>query len=263
QLHGSLLNIRRVVSRICGALFRGSLMDRLIQVKYVLCLDEDNKLTPNTVQRLAGLLDHPSNSPGIDGKGVASGNGIAVCQLITEQSSASRWRFSRALAGATIVPHRQPYPVGNFLCDWLGQAKYNGKGMYDPRVYDVVCRVLPDEVILSHDTVEGAYLRAGFVPHTAITEHIPSSHQSILARTERWIRGDVQNIALVLAGFIGRDFSKKIAENVVGRNLLYILPGNSACFSFACIPTSCYFNVAVKSFFARLRFSNICNRKLF
>ncbi|MGQ3468818.1 hypothetical protein, partial [Xanthomonas campestris] len=25
QLHGSLLNIRRVVSRICGALFRGSL----------------------------------------------------------------------------------------------------------------------------------------------------------------------------------------------------------------------------------------------
>ncbi|MEQ7757762.1 hypothetical protein, partial [Xanthomonas sp. WHRI 8370] len=26
QLHGSLLNIRRVVSRICGALFRGSLI---------------------------------------------------------------------------------------------------------------------------------------------------------------------------------------------------------------------------------------------
>ncbi|MEB1932372.1 hypothetical protein VDR86_02335, partial [Xanthomonas campestris pv. campestris] len=26
QLHGSLLNIRRVVSRICGALFRGSLV---------------------------------------------------------------------------------------------------------------------------------------------------------------------------------------------------------------------------------------------
>ncbi|WP_414429052.1 hypothetical protein, partial [Xanthomonas campestris] len=25
QLHGSLLNMRRVVSRICGALFRGSL----------------------------------------------------------------------------------------------------------------------------------------------------------------------------------------------------------------------------------------------
>ncbi|HHZ22063.1 hypothetical protein ACKAWT_06065 [Xanthomonas vasicola] len=202
-----------ILSRGCHDLEVSSdLMDRLIQVKYVLCLDEDNKLTPNTVQRLAGLLDHPSNSPDIDGKGVASGNGIAVCQLITEQSSASRWRFPRALAGATISPHRQPYPVGNFLCDWLGQAKYNGKGMYDPRVYDVVCRALPDEVILSHDTVEGAYLRAGFVPHAAITEHIPSSHQSILARTERWIRGDVQNIALVLAGFIGRDFSKKLPK---------------------------------------------------
>ncbi|WP_414429261.1 hypothetical protein, partial [Xanthomonas campestris] len=28
QLHGSPLNIRRVVSRICGALFRGSLIAR-------------------------------------------------------------------------------------------------------------------------------------------------------------------------------------------------------------------------------------------
>ncbi|MEE5092282.1 hypothetical protein V2H26_20215, partial [Xanthomonas euvesicatoria] len=27
QLHGSLLNMRRVVSRICGALFRASLKD--------------------------------------------------------------------------------------------------------------------------------------------------------------------------------------------------------------------------------------------
>ncbi|MEA9817018.1 hypothetical protein, partial [Xanthomonas campestris] len=31
QLHGSPLNIRRVVSRICGALFRGSLIATLQQ----------------------------------------------------------------------------------------------------------------------------------------------------------------------------------------------------------------------------------------
>ncbi|MFA1804066.1 hypothetical protein QT920_021560, partial [Xanthomonas campestris pv. campestris] len=33
QLHGSPLNIRRVVSRICGALFRGSLARKTIGVQ--------------------------------------------------------------------------------------------------------------------------------------------------------------------------------------------------------------------------------------
>ncbi|MGQ3469515.1 hypothetical protein, partial [Xanthomonas campestris] len=33
QLHGSLLNIRRVVSRICGALFRGSLNQTIFAIR--------------------------------------------------------------------------------------------------------------------------------------------------------------------------------------------------------------------------------------
>ncbi|WP_221237446.1 hypothetical protein, partial [Xanthomonas sp. 3058] len=35
QLHGSLLNIRRVVSRICGALFRGSLGPSFMAQRYL------------------------------------------------------------------------------------------------------------------------------------------------------------------------------------------------------------------------------------
>ncbi|MEE5090620.1 hypothetical protein V2H26_11265, partial [Xanthomonas euvesicatoria] len=35
QLHGSLLNMRRVVSRICGALFRASLSEQLSISSYL------------------------------------------------------------------------------------------------------------------------------------------------------------------------------------------------------------------------------------
>lgn len=212
------------------------LSGQLKSSRYVLCLDEDSRLTPNAVQRMAAMLDHPANSPVLSADGVTSGYGIATCQLVTDKGSASQWRLSRALTGASMNANQEPYPVGNFFFRWFGVAKFNGKGMYDPKVYSAACSALPDEKILSHDTIEGAYLRPGFVPNAAIVEAFPSSHFTMMVRAERWVRGDVQNIALV---FSPRSWSGFPPMSGVARYLI-ILQLAPLLSSLTLFPILCY-----------------------
>ncbi|MEQ7777961.1 hypothetical protein ABQ153_11705, partial [Xanthomonas sp. WHRI 8356] len=55
QLHGSLLNIRRVVSRICGALFRGSLGAPILYDRFYPELEEQR---PDDPERPLQLFAH-------------------------------------------------------------------------------------------------------------------------------------------------------------------------------------------------------------
>lgn len=179
---------------------------RLHAAKYMLVLDEDSKLTPNTVQWLAGFLDHPCNTPTVDASGKLRGHAIAVCQSVVDPVSASRWRLSRSIVGQRINPAMSPPAGMSFHFEWFGQARFNGKGLIEPRVYRQVMRGrLPRNLVLSHDTVEAAYLKSGFVGVGGITESFPGSHEAILARNLRWMRGDLQNayLALVVQGHGG------------------------------------------------------------
>lgn len=51
---------------------------------------------------------------------------------------------------------------------------------------------LPDNRVLSHDLLEGAFARAGLVSDVVLIEDFPSAHTAEVSRRTRWIRGDWQ-----------------------------------------------------------------------
>lgn len=64
---------------------------------------------------------------------------------------------------------------------------------------DALCRrrcggnALPEQRILSHDALEGAYLHGGFLGDVELTDTFPAAPLAWGARAHRWIRGDWQN----------------------------------------------------------------------
>lgn len=176
------------------------LREILKAVKYVLVLDEDSKLTPNTLQYLVGFMDHPSNAPVFEEGELVLGHALVVCQAVIERSSTLNWRMARAICGPCADPRFEAKPASDFSYRWFGASRYTGKGLYEVKAYDRACELkIPENLILSHDTIEGAFLRAGFSPFGAITDGFPSSHKAIFSRSLRWMRGDVQNIYFAIS----------------------------------------------------------------
>ena len=53
----------------------------------------------------------------------------------------------------------------------------------------------PDNLILSHDLLEGNYLRCGYVSDIEFIDDFPSKFLTDTSRQHRWARGDVQIIS--------------------------------------------------------------------
>jgi membrane glycosyltransferase len=50
----------------------------------------------------------------------------------------------------------------------------------------------PENRILSHDLLEGSYVRCGFASDIQFYEEYPSRYSADIARRHRWVRGDWQ-----------------------------------------------------------------------
>ena len=53
-------------------------------------------------------------------------------------------------------------------------------------------RRFPRNALLSHDLIEGAYVRAGLVTDIEIIDDYPSHYSAHTRRKHRWLRGDWQ-----------------------------------------------------------------------
>ena len=51
---------------------------------------------------------------------------------------------------------------------------------------------IPENTVLSHDLLEGSYLRCGLVNDIILLDGYPSKYNSAMGRSHRWIRGDWQ-----------------------------------------------------------------------
>lgn len=171
--------------------------------KYVLCLDEDARLTRHALQRMAGFLAHPLNRPRMEHGRIRAGHGLAVPCTMTAKESVSTWRWPRFSVGPSVHARDKPSIVRNFMFDWFGQAPYSGKGMYEPGWFETLCADhIPNGMVLSHDTMEAAWLRPGYVDKALVTDAYPASFRSFIERQDRWVRGDLQNAAIVLGRLV-------------------------------------------------------------
>jgi cyclic beta-1,2-glucan synthetase len=102
-----------------------------------------------------------------------------------------------------------PVTVSDVYQDAFHEGSYIGKGIYNLEAFarSVEAR-FPENLILSHDLLEGCYARTGLVSDIQVFEEHPVSYLADSRRRHRWIRGDWQIVPWLLR-FVPDYFSKK------------------------------------------------------
>lgn len=174
--------------------------DGLQNTKYVLALDADTVLPLDAASQLVAAAMHPLNRPVVDEKKgiVTQGYGILVPRVETELFSAGATGFSRVMADAGGLVAYDTAAAERYQ-DFFGRSIFSGKGLIDVDVfYRVLLGVFEPESVLSHDILEGGFLRAGFVSDVQVADGFPGREGAYLDRMHRWVRGDWQNLPFLI-----------------------------------------------------------------
>lgn len=171
-------------------------------VRYVITLDSDTRVTRDTILRLIGKMAHPLNQPSFDASQgrITQGYGILQPRVtptlpIGHQGSI----FQRIVSGPGGI---DPYAAAasDIYQDLFHEGSYTGKGIYDIDAYEAALRDrIPDNILLSHDLFEGIYARAGLASDIEVMEDFPVSYDVAVKRQHRWTRGDWQLLSWVLS----------------------------------------------------------------
>lgn len=150
----------------------------LVQVRYVITLDSDTHLPRDAARALVGAMSHPLNVPRMDTAGqiVEAGYGILQPGLGTGMSEGGESRFARMFG---IEPGIDPYTrvVSDVYQDLFGEGSFIGKGIYAVATFEqVLAGRFPDNRVLSHDLLEGCYVRAGLLSDVRLYERHPQRY---------------------------------------------------------------------------------------
>ena len=176
-------------------------------VKYVITLDTDTQLPRDAAHMLVGNMAHPLNRPVYDEKKGRVVEGYAILQPRASASlaSTSGSRFTRLFAGeAGIDPYTRE--VSDVYQDLFGEGSFIGKGIYDVEAFArAVHGRFPENLILSHDLLEGGYARSALVTDVDLIEEHPVTYAMEASRKHRWTRGDWQLAGWLLPRVPGPD----------------------------------------------------------
>jgi cellobiose phosphorylase len=165
-----------------------------VNAKYIITLDADTILPMGMAKKMIGTMAHPMNIPIIDSERgiVVEGYGLMQPRISFDVESANRSIFSRIFTGQEGMD-AYARAISDVYQDLFGEGIFTGKGIYDLNVFQKVLNdVVPENAILSHDLLEGSYVRAALVNDLELVDSYPSKYNSFMARLHRWIRGDWQ-----------------------------------------------------------------------
>jgi len=204
-----------------NALLRGYSEDRfllivgktriLAGVKYVITLDTDTQLPRDEGRRLTAAMAHPLNHPRFDNKKrlVAHGYGILQPRVSTSLPDTNRSLYAQL---NSAEPGIDPYTrtVSDVYQDLFAEGSFIGKGIYDVDAFEHVLKNrFPENRILSHDLLEGCYIRSGLLSDVELYENYPISYITDFSRRQRWIRGDWQLLGWLLPTTITANFGRE------------------------------------------------------
>ena len=170
-------------------------------VRYVITLDADTRLTRGAVARLVGTIAHPLNRATLDPRSGRVVHGYAIVQpritpTLPAEHEASL--YQRTFSGSAGI---DPYAsaVSDVYQDLYGEGSYTGKGIYDLDAFErAMTGRVPDNTMLSHDLFEGTFARAGLATDIELFDDFPSHYLESAARKHRWARGDWQLLPWIL-----------------------------------------------------------------
>jgi cyclic beta-1,2-glucan synthetase len=166
----------------------------LPDVRYVITLDSDTQLPRDSAARLVGTIAHPLNQAVIDSaRGmVVEGYGILQPKIGISVQSASRSRLASLYSGQTGFDI-YTRAVSDVYQDLFGEGIFTGKGIYEVDILRAVLQYrFPENALLSHDLIEGAYARTALVTDIELIDDYPSHFSAYSRRKHRWMRGDWQ-----------------------------------------------------------------------
>ena len=123
---------------------------------------------------------------------VSEGYGILQPRVAVSLPGTNRSWYAR-LYGSD--PGIDPYTrvISDIYQDVFGEGSFIGKGIYDVDAFELALHGrFPENKILSHDLVEGCYVRSGLLSDVLLYEEYPSRYSADVNRRYRWIRGDWQ-----------------------------------------------------------------------
>lgn len=175
-------------------------LDKLKTVKYVITLDSDTILPMNSAKKLIGAMEHVLNKPQLNHEGnmVIRGHGLMQPRIGVSVESANKTIFSRIFSGEAGIDIYSA-AISDVYEDVFDEGIYTGKGIYN---LDVFMKVLegniPENLVLSHDLLEGSYVRAALLTDVELVDGFPGFFNSYSKRLHRWIRGDWQIIFWII-----------------------------------------------------------------
>jgi len=187
----------------------GDVLRNIGHISYVITLDEDTELPKDAASGLIGTIYHPLNRPvlSLSGDRVERGYGIIQPRIGIRLALASKSIFSRLFSSVSGIDSYSS-AVSDVYYDLFDNSLFFGKGIYDiDAVEKVMDGKIPDNLILSHDLLEGLYTRVGFASTIVLFDGFPNFYHEFMIRLDRWIRGDWQII-----GWIKRKYHPKGAR---------------------------------------------------
>lgn len=163
-------------------------------IHYVITLDSDTQLPKDQARALIEVISHPLNRPYLNANKDELERGYTIIQprVGTDFVHSRVSRFCQIFSEPAVVdPYTQA--IANIYQDLTGEGSYYGKGIYDLATFHhLLSHHLPEEHLLSHDLLEGAFVRVGYASNICLFDMHPKDYLSWSHRQHRWMRGDWQ-----------------------------------------------------------------------
>ena len=189
-------------------------------IQFIITLDTDTELVLYSAQKLIGAMAHPLNRAHLspDGKRVDKGYGIMQPRVNVDVEVTNKSRYAQLFAGLGGL---DVYTTASFELyqDIFNEGSFCGKGIYDLRVFQQVLKgTFPENLILSHDLLEGCHIRCGLINDVELFDDNPSNYIDDAKRHHRWTRGDWQIISW-LKNSVRNEQGEKVKNqvNTIGR----------------------------------------------
>ncbi len=166
----------------------------LPSARYILTLDADTTLPRDSVRRLTGTFAHPLNQAEFDPETGVLIDGYTVLQprVQVRPMVANHSIFTRVYSGDMALD-LYTRAVSDVYQDLFGEGCYVGKGIYDVTAFErSLDGRIPDNMLLSHDLLEGIHGRCSLVTNVVLFEDYPQHYLTYTNRLHRWLRGDWQ-----------------------------------------------------------------------
>jgi cyclic beta-1,2-glucan synthetase len=213
---GKLLDLNRLLRGVSDA-FPTKVGDLSVlpEVRYVITLDSDTRLPRDSASRMIGAIAHPLNQAVVNPGAhmVEEGYGILQPRIGISVQSAARSRLAALYSGQTGFDIYSR-AVSEVYQDLFGEGIFTGKGIYEvDTLREVLESRFPENALLSHDLIEGAYARTALVSDIEVIDDYPSQFSAYSRRKHRWVRGDWQVMRWIQSRV--PDFYSRMIPNLI------------------------------------------------